>query len=478
MSFQLSPNVNENKIFLTSFNSLEGRLDPFYYIPNLVQLERKIKSKTKNRLRDFSVSHSSGATPSKSDDSYYSDAENGIPFVRVQNLSVTGQLDQSDLVYISKATHNGLLKRSQVKEHDLLVKITGVGRMAIASVAPDKFEGNINQHIVVIRTSSKEISENLAAFLNLDSIEKLASKRATGGTRPALDYPALFSIPVISNRKIYEKIQAAIEIKKQKEGEAQQSLNSIDDYLLAELGIDLSKVEENTLQDRIFYRNLSNISGGRFDPELALYNQEIFSSNFETKQLKQLLLISPQYGANEPGITRLNPNIPRYIRITDIDEMGDLIEGLGVTANLIEEQYILNTNDLLIARSGNTVGKSYLHKSESVNYQCFYAGYMIRFIIDSDKALPDYIFYYLQSKPYKQWVKAVQRITGQPNINAEEYKSLLIPIPPLKKQLEIVDRITAIRNQAKQLRKEAEAELEQAKQEVEAMILGELENEA
>ncbi|MEH2412270.1 restriction endonuclease subunit S [Nostoc sp.] len=165
--------------------------------------------------------------------------------------------------------------------------------------------------------------------------------------------------------------------------------------------------------------------------------------------------------------------LPRYIRITDIDITGNLIQGLGVTANNIEQKHILNNNDLLIARSGNTVGKSYLHKSDNVDYECFFAGYMIRFIIDTNKSLPDYIFYYLQSKPYKQWVKAVQRITGQPNINAEEYKSLAIPLPLLEKQTEIVEYIITIRHQVKQLQQEAKTDLERAKKEVEVMILGE-----
>ncbi len=84
-----------------------------------------------------------------------------------------------------------------MSEGDILVKITGVGRMAVASVAHKGFEGNINQHVVVIKTGSKETSRWLATFLNLTSVEKLASKRATGGTRPALDYPALFSLPII-----------------------------------------------------------------------------------------------------------------------------------------------------------------------------------------------------------------------------------------------------------------------------------------
>ena len=62
---------------------------------------------------------------------------------------------------------SGYLKRSQVKGGDLLVKITGVGRMAVASVAPDGFVGNTNQHMAVIRTDSKEVSTILASYLLL-----------------------------------------------------------------------------------------------------------------------------------------------------------------------------------------------------------------------------------------------------------------------------------------------------------------------
>ena len=68
--------------------------------------------------------------------------------------------------------------------------------------------------------------------------------------------------------------------------------------------------------------------------------------------------------------------------------------------------------------------------------------------------------------------------TAIPEINQAALKKILIPIPPLEKQIEIVDRITTTRTQAKQLRQAAAAELEQAKQEVEAMILGERGNKA
>ncbi len=472
MSFQISPDMDKNKVFLVRSSEIEGRLDPFYYLPNLVELDRKIKSKTNYSLKKFTLFRASGATPTKSNDDYYADKKSGIPFIRVQNLSVTGELDTKDLVYISRDIHEGLLKRSKVTAYDLLVKITGVGRMAVASVVPDGFEGNINQHIVIIRTGSKEISENLAAFLNLDSVEKIASKRATGGTRPALDYSALFSIPVINKRKIYTSIRKAVAVKKQKEAEAKQLLNSIDDYLLGELGIELPEQEENTVQSRIFTRRFSEILGGRLDPELALYSQTVTESKCQDKSLSQILKKQPQYGANEAGVERTDYYSMRYIRITDINSYGNLIDKIGVTATHIDNKYILEQNDLLIARSGNTVGKAYLHKIGSVQYPCLYAGYMIRFFLDEKVVVPEYIFYYLHSRPYKIWVNAIQRKTGQPNINAQEYKSLQIPIPPLQQQTKIAEHITKIRNKVKQLKREAKQGLEQAKQEVEAMILG------
>jgi type I restriction enzyme S subunit len=92
---------------------------------------------------------------------------------------VNGEISFTGLKYINEETHKGLLKRSQVSGGDLLVKITGVGRMAIASVAPENFVANTNQHMVVIKPKNIS-SKYLAQYLNLDLVEKLASRRSTG----------------------------------------------------------------------------------------------------------------------------------------------------------------------------------------------------------------------------------------------------------------------------------------------------------
>lgn len=201
-------------------------------------------------MRDYVVSVSSGATPKTTESElYYAEKENGIPLLRVQNLSPTGVLEFDDCKYINHETHNRMLKRSQVSAGDLLVKITGVGRMA---VAPEGFIGNINQHVCVIKTGSREISETLAAFLNSDIGEKLASRRSVGGTRPALDYPALLSISIIEDKLILQISNKVIEQKQKDEAEAEKLLSSIDDYLLKELGVRIPELPENTLKNRMF----------------------------------------------------------------------------------------------------------------------------------------------------------------------------------------------------------------------------------
>lgn len=205
-------------------------------------------------------------------------------------------------------------------------------------------------------------------------------------------------------------------------------------------------VPQNIDPDKIFLVNFSELEG-RWDPTFTIYNKNINHYAFPIVRLQDLIAKNPQYGTAESGIPRISELAPRYIRITDIDELGNLDDGLGATAENIEMQYILNENDILFARSGATVGKAYLHRKQP--YVCFFAGYMIRFVVDNTKILPQYLFIYTQLKPYKDWVKAIQRAAAQPNINAEEYKSLPTSLPPLHIQQQIVD----VYNAALSLRK-------------------------
>ena len=228
------------------------------------------------------------------------------------------------------------------------------------------------------------------------------------------------------------------------------------------------QVPQHISKNKIFTVNKSEIDG-RLDPKMALYSQSVQHALYPMVKLKKLLLNKPQYGANEAGIIRDNNEQPRYIRITDIDEYGLIsFNELGATVANLDDKYILNENDIVIARSGATVGKAYIHKH--LPYACVYAGYLIRFVVDPEKILPDYLFAYTQLNTYKEWVNAIQRPSAQPNINAEEYQSLEIPLPNLSKQQEIVEYI----NTAYAQKKVKETEAQQLLDSIDCYLLKEL----
>lgn len=228
------------------------------------------------------------------------------------------------------------------------------------------------------------------------------------------------------------------------------------------------QVPQHINKDKVFIVKKSEING-RLDPKMALYNQSVQHSLYPLVKLKSLLLSKPQYGANEAGLVREHKEQVRYIRITDIDENGLISTNeLGATVANLEEKYILSQNDIVIARSGATVGKAYIHRH--LPYTCVYAGYLIRFVVDFNKILPDYLFAYTQLNPYKEWVNAIQRPSAQPNINAEEYQSLEIPLPHLSKQQEIVDYI----NEAYTQKRAKEVEAQQLLDSIDGYLLKEL----
>ena len=170
--------------------------------------------------------------------------------------------------------------------------------------------------------------------------------------------------------------------------------------------------------------------------------------------LKQLSMIGPQYGANLSAVAPNGRGV-RYVRITDIDEFGQLRPDSYAEPNDGDiSDYILADGDLLLARSGATVGKSYMHTD--ADGACVFAGYLIRFRPNRQLVLPKFLIYYTQTSGYWSWVNSKKRVAAQPNVNGAEYASLQIPLPPLREQhriVELLDQADALRR----LRRAADA---------------------
>lgn len=138
----------------------------------------------------------------------------------------------------------------------------------------------------------------------------------------------------------------------------------------------------------------------------------------------------------------------RYVRITDIDNDGNLGSDI-VSPNIVDEKYLLMDGDILFARTGATVGKTYLYQSKAG--RCIYAGFLIRVVPNQELIRPSYLYYFTKSPQYKGFVQQSMKVVAQPNINAKQYGDLEINVPSLEiqdkiiKKLQIVSEIIALR---------------------------------
>ena len=143
------------------------------------------------------------------------------------------------------------------------------------------------------------------------------------------------------------------------------------------------------------------------------------------------------YGANESAECE-DESYPRYIRITDIDEDGNLRpDTFRSLPPAKAEPYLLKKGDLLFARSGATAGKTYLFNED---IKACFAGYLIKASL-KETLLPEYLNYYTKSGIYDNWKKSIFIQATIPNIGAEKYANLQITFPSLKEQKDIVNHL-------------------------------------
>ena len=173
-----------------------------------------------------------------------------------------------------------------------------------------------------------------------------------------------------------------------------------------------------------------NLSGERYREVSA------DRSKYDWVSLGNVLLDKPQYGS---GARKAPYNGKlRYVRITDITDSGELKNDDAVSPSKVEPEKFLEPGDLLIARSGS-VGRTYLHGDLPGTYQ--YAGYLIRFRINPDRAITEYVYQVTRSHSWHEWIRSNSKTGTLTNINAKQYSSFRFPLPPLGVQREIVAEI-------------------------------------
>ena len=220
---------------------------------------------------------------------------------------------------------------------------------------------------------------------------------------------------------------------------------SFEDYMSVTLFVPSSKEQKhiadfiNRLDERIkaqekLVASLKKYKRGVMSVLLSSKDNPYYSS--ETWEEVSLCDVASgfEYGMN--AAATIYDGSHKYIRITDIDDSSHLYiqDELVSPEGQVEEKYRVRENDILFARTGASVGKSYCYQQSDGNL--YYAGFLIRINVNSGVEC-GYVFQNTLTEAYKRWVVLESARSGQPGINAEQYKQYRFLLPPIETQKKI-----------------------------------------
>lgn len=340
--------------------------------------------------------------------------ESGIPIIRIENLNGSDRFNYCD---------STIDERHHVNKGDLLFGWSGNRG---TSFGPFRWNKDglhyLNQHIFKVAT--KSVNPNWLYWC-LKAVTTHVEEMASG---------------IIGMVHITKGELGSIKVCVPTEDE-QLAISRFLDIKTAQIDALLAK--QQTLLNKLAEKRAALISHAvtkGLDPSVPMKDSGVawlgeIPSHWKAKRLKFVISEPLKYGANEAA-ELTDPDLPRYIRITDVNDDGSLRdETFRSLPQDVAESYLLSDGDILLARSGATVGKSFIYRpSWGV---AAYAGYLIRARM-SDIMEADFAFLFFQSSCYWEWLNSIFIQATIQNVSAEKYANLVVPIPPANEQSGIV----------------------------------------
>jgi type I restriction enzyme S subunit len=354
----------------------------------------------------------------------------GIPFISAEAIK-NGEINfKKKRGYISVKDHLLFSKKYSPKRNDIYMVKSGATTGNIAMVKTDK-EFSIWSPLAVFRANQNKIIPNfLYNYLQSISLKKGVELNWSFGTQQNIGMGVLSNLmipyPTISEQTAIAnflddktaKLDQAITIKKKQ--------------------IELLKERRQILIHKAVTRGLN--------PDVKLKDSGVewigeIPEHWEVKRLKYVLNRKLKYGANESGV-EYDFNLPRYVRITDFGQDGKLNEDkkLSLTWNQGSD-YLLKDGDILFARSGATVGKTYhFKKSMSIEKDYSFAGYLIKAEANEKIILSDFLYLFTNSELFNKWKDGIFIKATIENIGADKYAQLSVILPPVNEQKNILEK--------------------------------------
>ena len=358
------------------------------------------------RLGDIITKDIGGGTPDKSIAEYWN---GNIPWMSVKDFSLAkdGFIENT----IDHITEKGL--ENSATNLIMPGAIIICMRMGLGKYARLRKPTAINQDLRAIWLSEDVLADYFLYFYSTLKIE------GTGTTVKGIKRNELLSYivpmpPIEEQRRIVSRLDAILP----KIAELESAENQLEA---------LERKFPNDMRDALLQ---------------AAIEGKLTGSNTDNWQRVRLgdISLSVQYGYNasarEEGTVKM-------IRISDIQNNNiqwDNVPYCEISEDEMQK-YLLAKNDILFARTGGTVGKSYL--VGDLPEKAIYAGYLIRIRL-CDENNPQYVKYFMESESYWKQLRNGTTATAQPNCNGKTLSQMIIPLPPIEEQRKIVIRLNEL----------------------------------
>lgn len=360
------------------------------------------------KLGDYSELITKGTTPS----CFCEDGD--VTFVKIEALRekrVVKELCSA----ISEEIHKRELARSILKEDDIVFAIAGatVGKCAV--ITGNILPANTNQALAIIRLKTNINRDFVYFSLTSKQMEIYINQSKSIGAQPNLS---------LAQMNAFEFLCPCQKEEQQKIGDYFSALDHL--ITLHQRKCDETKKLKKYMLQKMFPQNGMKVPEIRFEGFTGDWEQRKFGDICE----------SFEYGLNVASKEYDGEN--KYIRITDIDDSSHEFRQEDVTSPDMDltgaENYRLKYGDILFARTGASVGKTYIYKNS--DGLVYYAGFLIRGHVKKDFS-PEFVFQNTLIDDYNRFIRITSQRSGQPGVNAQEYANYEIFAPSLAEQRKI-----------------------------------------
>lgn len=458
-------------IFRVPITQIEGRLDPEYYLGVYRHWHEKFDAciYPTARLSQLQCTVFQGVGRSI-------DAMSKVTLLKVKNILSSGAIDYSDTEQISSSevpTHKLLQK------NDIITPFIGQAiklfKFAIYEKIGDQLHAVDNNTGVIRISDPRLIPEFAHYFFQTTLIQWQIKQLIGGGGVPFIGSAAKrFRVPLPPLNKQQEIIQLMREAYAQKtqlESEAKALLDSVDVVLYRHWGCSSPSLPEGSLTQRIFKVSISSIDD-RLDAPANWTPFDLRSPLHPSIRLNKVAAINPSTDFSNVG----NDDTVSFVPMDCVDEVwGEVMERHSRPYSESKGYTEFQEGDVLWAKITPCMqnGKSAIAQG-LLHQRGFGSTEFHVFRVDAAQLDARYLLAVLRLKYLRQFAALFfGGSAGHQRVDASFFQKLAIPLPPLTVQQKIATEIEALKTQAQTLRQLAHATLDQARQQVEKMILGE-----